>query len=472
MENLALMTDSYKASHYKQYPKGTTKVFSYFESRQTDTDITFFGLQAILKKYFEGRVITEEKVEEAKEFFDAHFGREDSFNYEGWMRIAKEFDGKLPLKIRAVPEGTTVPGRNVLFTVENTHDDFYWLTNYMETLLCQVWYPTTVATNSRMIREILEEYNKETSDSDAVEVTNFQCHDFGYRGVSSVETAGLGAAAHLLWFLGTDTLRGIEVARKFYDEQIAGFSIPASEHSTMTVWLEEVDAMENMLDQYPDGMVACVSDSYDIMRAINEYWGIELKEKILNRDGRLVVRPDSGDPIKSTENVIKALWDNFGGEVNSKGYKVLHPNIRMIQGDGIDREMIKEILENFKELEFSSENIAFGSGGGLLQRHDRDTFRFAFKASLAIVNGEVRDVRKSPKAFNSEGEYVESPKYSKAGRLELYRNPAKDMEYFTHDDREPLPLDLPKVMNTVFENGELKNEQTFEEIRNRTMFKS
>lgn len=471
MKNLALLTDSYKASHYKQYPKGTTKVFSYFESRQKDTDITFYGLQYFLKEYLEGTVITEAKVEEAKTFFEGHFGREDSFNYEGWMRIAKEFDGKLPLKIRAVPEGTTVPGRNVLFTVENTHPDFYWLTNYMETILAQVWYPTTIATNSRLIREIVTEYNKETSDSDANEVANFQVHDFGFRGVSSVETAGLGGSAHLLWFLGTDTLQAITVARKYYNEQMAGFSIPASEHSTMTVWAEEVEAMRNMLEQYPEGMVACVSDSYDIMRAINEYWGEELKEKILNRDGRLVVRPDSGDPIKSTENVIKALWNKFGGEVNSKGYKVLHPNIRMIQGDGIDREMVGEILENFKSLGFSSENIAFGSGGGLLQRFNRDTFRFAFKASLAEVDGEVVDVRKSPKAFNAEGEYVESPKYSKAGRLELYKNPAKDMEYFTHDDRKDLVWDLPKVMKTVFENGELKNEQTFEEIRSRTMFK-
>jgi len=472
MNNLVLMTDSYKASHYKQYPKGTTKVFSYFESRQTETDITFFGLQAILKKYFEGKVVTEAKIEEAKHFFDAHFGREDSFNYDGWMRIAKEFDGRLPLKIRAVPEGTTVPGRNVLFTVENTHDDFYWLTNYMETLLCQVWYPTTVATNSRLIRETLEQYNKKTSDSDVAEVTNFQCHDFGYRGVSSVETAGLGGAAHLLWFLGTDTLRGIEVARNFYDAMMAGFSIPASEHSTMTIWNLEVEAMKNMLEQYPDGLVACVSDSYDIMRAINEYWGDELKDMILNRNGRLVVRPDSGDPVVSTEKVIQALWNNFGGEVNSKGYKVLDTHIRMIQGDGIDKEMIKKILDNFESLGFSSENIAFGSGGGLLQRHNRDTFRFAFKASLAVVNGKEVDVRKTPKAWDKNGNYKESFKKSKAGRLELYRNPAKNMEYFTHDDNKPLPLDLPKVMHTVFENGEVKNEQTFEEIRSKTMFKS
>jgi len=235
----------------------------------------------------------------------------------------------------------------------------------------------------------------------------------------------------------------------------------------MTAWTEEVNAMENMLDQYPTGLIACVSDSYDIMRAINEYWGTKLKDKILNRDGRLVVRPDSGDPLVSTEKVIEALWDKFGGTVNDKGYKVLHPNIRMIQGDGIDLDVIEDILSNFERLGFSSENIVFGSGGGLLQKFNRDTYKFAFKCSLIEINGEVRDVRKFPKEWNKNGEYVESFKISKSGRLDLIKT--KD-GYQTIDVRykhfDPHPLEL----KTVFENGELLIDYTFDEIRSKTMF--
>lgn len=468
INNTALLTDSYKLSHFKQYPKGTTKVFSYFESRQEDTPITFFGLQYFIKEYLEGVVITPDEVEEAREFVSEHMGRDDSFNYDGWMTIATELGGKLPLEIKAVPEGTTVEGRNVLFTVENTDDRFFWLTNYVETILCQVWYPTTVATNSRLIRDTLLEYNIETSDSNAEEIANFQCHDFGFRGVSSVETAGLGGAAHLLWFMGTDTLQGIQLAKQYYRAGMIAHSIPASEHSTITAWLRELDAMENMLDQYPTGMVACVSDSYDIMNAVNNIWGDKLKDKILNRDGRLVVRPDSGDPVVTTLKVMEALWDKFGGEVNDKGYKVLHPNIRILQGDGIDRSMVWEILENFRINGFSSENIAFGSGGGLLQKFNRDTFKFAFKCSLAEVNGETRDVRKTPMEFTKHHQYVKSNKFSKSGRLQLVQN--TDGSYETIDTNESDTKPKFYHLKTVFKNGELVNETKFEEIRRKTMF--
>lgn len=478
--NLIRKTDSYKPTQFKQYPPNTTKVFSYYESRQTETPTTFFGLQYILKEFLTGRVVTVEMVEEARQFFSKHYGRDDAFNYEGWMDIVRKHDGRLPLKIRAVPEGTTVPGRNVLFTVENTDPEFYWLTNYMETLLCQIWYPITVATNSRMIRESLLEFNGITSDEDPNEIANFQLHDFGFRGVSSTETAGIGGAAHLLWFLGTDTIEAISMIEDVYgSEEMPAFSIPASEHSTMTSWINEMDAMENMLDTYPTGMIACVSDSYDIMRAINEYWGTQLKEKILNRDGRLVVRPDSGDPVVSTIRVMEALWDKFGeyGEINSKGYKVLPSQIRMIQGDGIDREMVNQILDNFEMEGFSTENIAFGSGGGLLQKFNRDTFKFAFKCSMIEVEGEEgdRDVRKSPKEWNSKGEYVESFKKSKAGRLDLFRNPLKNGEYFTKDVNEPFrnkAWTLNSQMRTVFEDGKLLVDETFDDIRSRTIFKS
>lgn len=467
INNIILKTDSYKPSQWKQYPKGTTKVYSYFESRQTKTPITFFGLQQILKKHFVGRVVTREKVEQARSFFNQHFGRDDVFNYDGWMYIVEKHNGKLPLKINAVPEGTTVDGSNVLFTVENTDDVCYWLTNYVETILSHVWYASTVATNSRNLRELLIDYAEHTSDSDAESIVNFQMHDFGYRGVSSDETAGMGGLAHLIMFYGTDNLASIAYANEFYNEtEMIGFSIPASEHSTMTSWggpEGEPLAMENMLDSYPTGMIACVSDSFDIMNAVSNIWGDKLRDKILNRDGRLVVRPDSGDPVTSTLKIVEALWSKFGGEINSKGYKVLHPNIRMIQGDGIDFETTVDILKTFEMRGFSSENIAFGSGGGLLQKFNRDTYKFAFKCSSIEINGEEVDVRKFPKEWNENSEYVRSFKTSKKGKVKLYQT--VDGKYYTAT--EPEVFMDNEVMRTVFEDGRLLVDDAFSEIRGR-----
>lgn len=459
--NLILLTDSYKPTHWKQYPPQTRTVYSYLESRGGDFDETlFFGLQYFLKNYLEGSVVTDAMIDEAQAFCSAHFGRDDVFNADGWRLIVREHEGRLPVRIRAVPEGTSVPVRNVLMTVENTDPRLPWLTNYLETLLSQIWYPITVASNSRAIKRTVLEYHSRTSDG-PLESVDFQVHDFGFRGVSSVETAALGAAAHLVSFRGTDTIAGILLARDFYGEPMAGFSIPASEHSTITAWGREGEAaaMENMLDSYPGGIVACVSDSFDVMNAVRNIWGGTLRRKILERNGRLVVRPDSGDPVVSTLKVMEALWDAFGGRVNGKGYRVLHPNVRMIQGDGIDREMIGTILESFRRNGFSGENIAFGSGGGLLQKFNRDTCRFAFKCSSIVVGDEERDVRKNPMEFTAEGEYVPSFKVSKGGRLALVRDGGnwKTVEEGAEGD----------ILRTVFLNGAITERQTFEDIRAR-----
>lgn len=458
--NLILLTDSYKPTHWKQYPPGTETVYSYLESRGGDFDETlFFGLQYFLKNYLEGPVVTAPMIDEAKSLCSAHFGRDDVFNEDGWRLIVGEHGGRLPVRIRAIPEGTSVPVHNVLMTVENTDPRLPWLTNYLETLLSQVWYPITVASNSRSIKDVIRGYHHRTSDA-PVESINFQVHDFGFRGVSSVETAALGAAAHLVSFRGTDTIAGILLARDFYAEPMAGFSIPASEHSTITAWGREGEAaaMENMLDQYPTGIIACVSDSFDIMNAVRNIWGTALRGKILSREGRLVIRPDSGDPVVSTLKVIEALWEAFGGQVNGKGYRVLHPNVRMIQGDGIDRAMVGTILENFERHGFSSENIAFGSGGGLLQKFNRDTCKFAFKCSSITVDGQERDVRKYPMEFTENGEYVPSFKISKGGRLALIH----DADRGWRTVEEGAEGDL---LRTVFLNGEIAVEQTFDDVR-------
>ena len=237
--NTLFLTDSYKISHHLQYPPDTTKLFSYFESRGGKWDKTlFFGLQIILKKYLSGVVVTQQMIEEADIFFREHFGT-DIFNRSGWELIVTRHGGKLPVRIRAVPEGSLVPVRNVLFTVENTDPDLAWLTNYLETLLVQTWYPMTVATNSWACKQVIRSYIEKTADSPDNAGLEFKLHDFGFRGVSSVESAGIGGAAHLVNFLGTDTLAGIVTARRFYGAGMAGLSIPATEHSTMTTWGRE-----------------------------------------------------------------------------------------------------------------------------------------------------------------------------------------------------------------------------------------
>jgi nicotinamide phosphoribosyltransferase len=473
--NICTMSDSYKGTHWPQYPKGTSKVYSYLESRGGKFNNTlFYGLQILMKKHLVGQVVTERKIQSAKKLWDAHVGP-GIFNESGWRHILEKHNGYLPLKIKAVPEGTVVPTSNVLVTVENTDPEVPWLTNYIETLLLQVWYPITVGTLSREIKKVLIKYLKKTTSYTKEEIksiVSFMLHDFGYRGVSSVESAG--GSAHIINFLGTDTIAAIETAQEYYNtDNILAFSIPASEHSTITSWGEanEVKAMENMLDSYPTGLVACVSDSFDIIRACEEYWGGQLKDKITSRNGRLVIRPDSGDPVQTLKRVFGILWDKFGGTINDKGFKVLHPNVRVIQGDGVNYESIGDILDMMVEEGFSVENIAFGMGGALLQKVDRDTQKFAFKCSHIVINGEEVDVRKNPIEIDENGNRVPSFKQSKAGRLKLMKKKLKDMtpeeqeEFFEYFTQEHSQDETGDELVTVFENGYLLKEWTFEEIR-------
>ena len=304
-DNIILLTDSYKLSHYKQYPPGTQTVFSYFESRGgAEYPYTvFFGLQYFIRRYLQGQVVTQEKLEQAASVARIHMGgTEGTFNRKGWQHIIDKHNGFLPIRIRAVPEGTRVPTGNVMMTMENTDPECFWLTNYLETLIVQVWFPSTVATVSNYCRELILAGLEKTGTPALID---FKLHDFGFRGVSSVESAGIGGLAHLVNFKGTDTLAALGVGMEYYDAGMAGFSIPASEHSTITSWGEnnEVDAFRNMLTQYPEGPVACVSDSFDIDEACSTLWGKELKDEVLKRNGFLVVRPDSGEIVSSVLKV-------------------------------------------------------------------------------------------------------------------------------------------------------------------------
>jgi nicotinamide phosphoribosyltransferase len=453
--NLILETDSYKVSHWAQYPPGTEHVYGYFEARRQGAQIPFFGLQYLLKEYLFQR-ISEADVDEAAGIFAEHFGNDQIFNRDGWMHIVRVHDGRLPLEIKAVGEGTVVSGGNVLFTMENTDPAVPWLTDYFDSLMTQLWYPCTVAANSREMKGILQQFADETSDD--LNLAH-KLHDFGYRGSTAPQAAALGGAAHLINFMGSDTIPAITFLKRYYGmDEMPAFSIPAAEHSTITSWgrRNEDMAYENMLDKYPTGLVAVVSDSYDIFNAVDNIWGSQLQEKVAGRDGTLVIRPDSGDPVVVIPRLLKILGERFGATTNSKGYWVLPPFVRLIQGDGIDINSLAGILSAMKAERWSMENIAFGSGGGLLQKVNRDTYSFAFKASDRTSNGDYhQDVYKDP--------VTDIGKRSKRGRLALIQTQSGRWETIPQDEA----WDGTDQLKTVFRDGYILEEVDFNTIRER-----
>jgi nicotinamide phosphoribosyltransferase len=452
--NLLLMTDSYKISHSVLYPPKTEYVYSYIESRGGKWDrVLFFGLQVLLKDVL-SKPITLEMIDEAEEFWQSH-GM--PFYRHLWEHILEKHNGYLPISIRAVPEGLVVPTNNVLATIVNTDPACFWLTSFLETIILRaIWYPTTVATNSFMCKDIIDYYMEMTTD-DPEGKSLFSLHDFGARGVSSAESAALGGAAHLINFRGSDTVEGIMLARKYYNEPMAGFSIPAGEHSVYTSWGRdnEVAAYENMLGQFakPGKMYAIVSDSYDFENAVTNIWGKELRQRVIDSGATLVVRPDSGNPVEIPVWTVEELAKSYGYETNSKGYNVLK-NVRVIQGDGIGIEEVEAILASLEQKGFSAENMAFGMGGNLLQRVNRDTLKFAMKCSAICIDGKWQDVYKEPK--------TDRTKTSKKGQLALiYENGT--MKTVKADGNH-----WQDIMVHVFRNGKILKEHTFAEIRERS----
>lgn len=463
-KNIILTTDSYKASQWLQYVPNTKAISSYIEARGTTLEnvdeSVFFGLQAYMMEYLT-KPVTLEDVEEAESFLVPHG---EPFNKEGWLKLIDRHGGYLPLEIEAVPEGTVMPLSNVQLQVTNTDPDFYWLPSYMETsMLRGVWYPSTVATVSRRGKQFIGTALDLTSDIPIEDQIGFKLHDFGGRGVSSGESAMLGGLGHLVNFLGTDTVEALIAARKYYGEEVAGFSIPASEHSTMTSWGRdrEADAYRNMLEVFGgDGkLVACVSDSYDIYKATRDIWGDELAEMVKNTGGTLVVRPDSGNPHVVPIEVIEILMEKFGYTTNSKGYKVLPDFIRVIQGDGITIESLPRILSNMESRGISADNIAFGMGGGLLQQVNRDTLKYAMKCSARQTEtGEWVDVFKDP---------IAGGKTSKAGRLGLATQGGVGSVSLRTLPKEVADK-LGNELQTVYRNGEIFKTYTMSEVRENT----
>jgi nicotinamide phosphoribosyltransferase len=411
------------------------------------------GLQYIVKSNFAGKVFTLEDIEEARKFAETHFsGNPKCFNYEGWNRLYAKYGGILPLRVKAVKEGSLVGAQNAIITVENTDPEFYWLTNWAETVLLQVWYPVTVATLSRAIKQIIGEALVRTGDPSLL---SFKLHDFGFRGVSSRESAAIGGAAHLFNFLGTDNIPAIELLQQYYCADMAGLSIPASEHSTITAWGRdrEVDAYENILENISEGIVACVSDSYDIYNAVRSFWGGKLRKKVMQRNGTLVIRPDSGDAVAVLEQIFHIAAEKFGYEVNRKGWKVISPRVRFIQGDGVNYHTIQNMISQLTRKGWSMDNWSFGMGGALLQQLNRDTLRFALKCSAIDIDGQWHDVYKQP--------VTDPGKDSRAGRFVLLK---EGLEFVTVKRETGGSLEGDQL-EIVLEDGILRREQTLDEIR-------
>lgn len=449
-ENFILATDFYKHTHWLQDPKGTTAKFTYIESRGGRFDKTrFFGLQAFLIQYLEGIVVEQWMIDDADSFLYEVFGHK-YFNKEGWQKIVDVYGGHLPIAIYAVKEGTVVDGRNIIVAMETLDPELSWLGQFLETMLLRaVWYPTSVCTLSYYIRELVKKY----ADLTGSPINPFALNDFGARGVSSKESAGLGGMAHLVNFLGTDTGEGLVYARRFYGKA-NGYSVFATEHGTTTIWGKEreLEAYTHFLNTAPDNaIVSIVIDSYNTEYATRNYIGTALKEKILSRAGKVVIRPDSGDPVEQAVMVANILWECFGGTWNANSYRVINPKVGIIYGDGINIDSMEEILIALMKAGFASENIVFGSGGALLQAHTRDDLKFAAKCCAAEIDNKWVDVYKDP--------VTDTGKKSKRGRLKLIK---KDGEYKTVRIEE----EGENLLQLVFKLGKLYNVQTFGEVRN------
>ncbi|MFV0556644.1 MAG: nicotinate phosphoribosyltransferase [Lactovum sp.] len=439
MENLILTTDAYKLTHWQEYPSELSKLYSYCEAREGGLfdSVVFFGLQMIIHDHLL-EAITNDMINEAEEEAAMTFGTRKYFNREVWEKVRDL--GYLPIKIKSLPEGTKVKTGTVLFTLESTEAWFATTLNALETVLMHVWYPTTLATNGFYIKQALLKFYEESGNLDNLP---FAVNDFGLRGATSKEAAERGGAAHLLHFQGTDNMVANRAIKEIYDLAGRGLSVWATEHSVATSYGEsegEFDYLNSQLDRSEEeSTISIVIDSFDSLNFIDRVVGSkEISEKIKKRSGRVVFRPDSGNPIETPIAVIEHLSKIFGYSINKKGYKVLNHNVGVIQGDGMKRETITELYRTLLALSWSADNIITGSGGGLLQQgFDRDTQRFAIKASYAELEdgSEINVQKKTP------------GKLSKSGRFKVVENNKGEIITVPHTDS------AKDLLRTVYENG-------------------
>jgi len=493
--NPMFLTDGYKLDHRRQYPEGTQRVYSNWTARGSRVEgideVVFFGLQYVIQKrlmedferFFAADV--EDVVAEYQQMLDDYLGPNDI----GTEHIRALHNlGYLPLEFKALPEGTKVPLRVPMFTMENTHDDFFWLTNYFETILSnELWMPMTSATIASRIRGIIDDWAVKTTGS--TEGAGFQGHDFSMRGMAGLDASIISGMGHLVAFTGTETVPVLSAVKHYYP--LTGFlagTVPATEHSVMCAGGDENEreTFERLLNLYPSGILSVVSDTWDFWNVLTDIVP-SLKDKIMARDGKLVIRPDSGDPADiicglntskrpgaiddhtseaEFKGAIELLWDEFGGTVNEQGYKVLDPHVGLIYGDAMNPERITDICERLAAKGFATTSLVFGIGSFNYQFNTRDTFGFAMKATNVTINGKEKAIFKDPVTDSGL-------KKSLKGRIAVVPSigawgndgplvALDDENAQTRDDEMAQGRDL---LQTVWKDGEFVKTYSFDEVR-------
>lgn len=491
--NAVELTDGYKLDHRRQYPKGTEYVYSNWTPRsnayfpEAKDGCVVFGIQYFIKKYL-------------IEYFDKNFfSLDEDYAVNSFKRRVDTFLGEnnvgtdhirdlhrlgyLPIRIKALPEGSICPIRVPILTIINTDPRFFWVTNYLETLMsCELWLPMTSATTARVYRKELERHARKTGFGEDVAL-GFLCHDFSMRGMAGLEASITSGMGHLTSFFGSETIPAINAVEEYYnanaEEELIAATVPASEHSVMCAggFDNELETFKRFITElYPKGFVSIVSDTWDLWKVMTQYLPM-LKQTILNREGRLVIRPDSGDPFKiicgfdeepkapneylhpdyERKGAYELLWDIFGGTVNEKGYKVLDPHVGVIYGDSITIERQREIYKRLEDKGFAATNLVLGIGSYTYQYRTRDSLGFAMKATWCQINGEPKEIFKKPKTDSGM-------KNSLKGLIRVDRD-ENGVYYAT--DCVTKEQEAGGCLEVVFENGELKKEVSLKEIRER-----
>lgn len=497
--NPFLATDGYKVGHHLQYPQGTELVYSNFTPRSNKyapkgcDKLVVFGSQMVMRQiveHFNTEFFDLPKdivIDEIKKEYELYLGAPyDTSHIEALHDL-----GYLPIVVKSLHEGTLSPMGVPVLTVYNSESEFYWLTNFLETLISNLlWKPMTSATIAYQYKQLLMERARRT-DQGSLDFVAFQAHDFSMRGLDSLEATVSSGLGHATSFLGSDSLPVIHGAREYYDETGAVVhSVNATEHSVMCAGTkdDEIGTFRYLMEQFPTGILSIVSDTWDLWKVCTEYLPT-LKEEILARDGKIVIRPDSGDPVDiicgnlneleeanrvkekcTPENlgVVELLWDVFGGTVNEQGYKVLDPHIGAIYGDSITLERAEQIFDRLEAKGFASTNIVLGVGSFTYQFNTRDTFGFAMKATYVEVNGEGREIFKDP--ITDDGTKKSAKGLLCVGQKEEVNNGVICKDYFLVDEVDwtstgGQPCEATGYLYTIFEDGEFVNSTTLSEIR-------
>jgi nicotinamide phosphoribosyltransferase len=481
--NPLFLTDGYKTGHHQQYPKGTTLVYSNFTPRSNKyapkgcDKVVSFGQQLIMKQLhntFDNEFFSRPKDEvcgEMKRELSMYLNTDyDVSHFEALHDL-----GYLPISVKIIEEGVLVPIKVPILTICNTHPDFYWITNYLETIISNLlWKPVTSATIAHEYRKVLTKWMEKT-DKERAWFIDWQGHDFSMRGMDSVDAVISSGLGHLTSFSGTDSLPAIYGARRYYGEEgFVGGSVNATEHSVMCAGTkdDEIGTFRNLMETYPTGILSIVSDTWDLWKVCTEHVST-LKEEILARDGKVVIRPDSGNPVDilcgditiAVENggvetpvskgVIELLWDVFGGTVNEQGYKVLDPHIGAIYGDSITIDRANEICKRLEAKGFASTNVVLGIGSFTYQYNTRDTFGFAMKATYVEVDGEGREIFKDP--ITDDG-----TKKSATGLLFVGKDISGNIRLF---DKVSWETESKGQLKTLYRDGKFYMSTTLTQIK-------